>query len=556
MNKELSEIFKNISSYFKQRRIPFKPSAYQRASEAVFSLEEDVEDIYKKGGIKEFINIPGIGKNIALKIEEFIKRGKIEEYERIKKELPEGVFRMSKIEGIGIIKAENLYREIGIKDIKELRKAAKEGKISVLSGFGKKTEKKILEGTFLKKEKGSYLSESLQIAKKIKKELNLKEVEIAGSLRRRKEIVKDIVLVTSDKGAIERFTLKNVSRIISKGKTKFSVRLKEGINVDIRVANKESYPFALQYFTGSREHNISLRKIAISRGLKLNEYGLYKGKKKIACKNEKEIYSYLGLPFIPPELRENSGEFNNAIPKLITIDDIKGDLHIHSSWNGGKDKIIDIVRKAEEMGYQYLGISDHTEFLKVERGLSEKELLMQKKEIDKIKSKIKILHGCECNILDNGSLDMKDSLLRKMDYVIAGVHSSLRMKRKEMTERIIKAMENPFVDIISHPTGRLIKIRKGYDFDFEKILEVAKKTGTILEINSSPYRLDLKDSYIRRAKEKGVKMIINSDAHQKEKMDVMKFGVFQARRGWAEKKDIINSMPLQKMLKLLKRNND
>jgi len=324
--------------------------------------------------------------------------------------------------------------------------------------------------------------------------------------------------------------------------------MKQGYDMDIRVVPEKSYGSALQYFTGSKEHNIATRKIAIDKGFKLNEYGI---------KTEQEVYKKIGLPYIEPELRENRGELNNRLPKLINLKDIKGDLHVHSDWDGGNDSIEKLAEAAQKLNYQYLGISDHTKFLRIENGLDEKQLLSRNQEIKKLNKKFqvsgfKILTGCELNILADGSVDIDDKVLAQMDFVIAGVHSQLKMERKKMTERIIKAMKNPHIDIISHPTGRIINRRDEYLVDFDMILKTAKETNTILEINASPYRLDLKDIYIKKAKEAGVKMIINSDAHNAEQLVLMEYGVSQARRGWAEKKDIVNCWPVERFLKFMK----
>jgi len=342
--------------------------------------------------------------------------------------------------------------------------------------------------------------------------------------------------------------------------------MREGFDVDIRVVAKKSYGSALQYFTGSKEHNIALRRIAIEKGLKLNEYGLFKGKKMIAGRDEKGIYQALGLSLIEPEMRENQGEIElalrqaqgkpNGLPKIIGYKDIRGDLHCHTDWDGGANTILEMAQTAKEMGYEYIGIADHTKFLRIEHGLNEKQLESQRRETEKLNAKFKaqksnfrILQGCEANILNDGSIDIKDEALRKLDYVIAGIHSSFKMEKSKMTERMIKAMKNPNVDIISHPTGRILKRRDEYQIDFDKILRAARETGTILEINSSPGRLDLNDQNIRRAKEAGVKMIINTDSHHKDHARFMMFGIAQARRGWAEKKDIINTQSLEKLLK-------
>jgi len=559
----------------------FRIIAYKKAALALDSLSEDVEEIYLDKGIAGLEEISTIGKNLALKIEEYIKTGKIKEYEKLKKALPVDFTEMTRIEGMGARKAKILYQKLGIKSVKGLEKAAKAHKIAPLFGFGEKTEKNILQGIeFLKVDKGRVLLGFIMPAVKeiVSKLENLKEVKqisIAGSARRMKETIGDVdILVASDRPEkINDFfvSMRGIEKVWAKGPTKSSVHLKQGFDVDLRVVKEESFGSALQYFTGSKEHNVATRRLAISKGLKLNEYGVFRGKKQIAGKTEKEVYKAIGLEYIEPEMREDTGEIQLALggklPKLIGYKDIKGDLHCHSKpdeehhVNSGEKGIKELAKMAMELGYEYVGISDHTKFLKIDDGLDEKGLLKQHEIIKKINEKlknlpagrqVKILHGCECNVMADGSLDIKDEVLEKLDYVIAGVHSSMKMERKEMTERVIKAMENPNVDVISHPTGRLIGRRDEYQIDLEKILKIAKETGTILEINSSPYRLDLKDVYIKMAKRMGVKMIINTDSHEKTQMHFVEFGIAQARRGWAEKSDIVNTLPVEELLKHFK----
>jgi len=354
-------------------------------------------------------------------------------------------------------------------------------------------------------------------------------------------------------------SLPGVIKIWGKGTTKASVRTKEGFDMDVRVVPKRSYGAALQYFTGSKEHNIVTRKIAIDKGLKLSEYGLFRGSRMIASETEEDIYKALGMQWMPPEMRENQGEIEAAlkgkIPEIVGYDDIRGDLHTHSDWDGGANSITEMAKVAQTMGYEYIGISDHTKFLRIEYGLDEKKLEKRNKEIDKLNKKyrnFRILKGAETNILNDGSIDIKDEALKKLDYVIAGVHSTFKMEKTRMTERIINAMKNPNVDIISHPTGRILKRRDEYQIDFDKILRAAKEYHVILEINAWPERLDLNDQNIRRAKGEGVKMVINTDSHHKDHLRFMEFGIAQARRGWAEKEDIINCWPLEKLLKYFK----
>ncbi len=579
INQELAKIFYEIVNYLDMEGsvVPFKSIAFKKVAVNLEALSEDVKNIYNKGGLKALMGIPGVGRGIAFKIEEYLKTGKIKELIALKKKTPVDIEELLGVEGLGPKKIKILYQKLKIKNLRDLENAAKKHKIASLSGFGEKTEKNILEGIeFLKRSAGRFLlGHILPKVRKIMAGLaNLKETEFvseAGSFRRRKETIGDadiLVISSKPKAVIDYFvSLPGVVKIWGKGPTKASVRLEDGFDIDLRVLKKESFGSALQYFTGSKEHNIVLRKIAIKKGLKLSEYGLFRNSKMIAGETEKKIYEKLGLQWIPPEMRENQREIETAlagkIPKLVDYKDIKGDLHCHSHWGEGKEAGLQIIKRyaelAMERGYEYIGISDHTKFLAIEYGLDEKQLAEQKKYIDKLNQKLKIencklkiLCGCEANIMADGFIDISDNALAKLDYVIVGVHSQMKMPKAKMTERIIKAMENPNVDIIAHPTGRILQRREEYEIDFDKILKAAKETGTILEINASPYRLDLKDANIRKAKQMGVKMIINTDSHREEQMDFMEYGVSQARRGWAEKGDIINTQPLEKLLEFFK----
>jgi len=569
-NQEIAKIFYEIANYLDMDEVAFKPYAYRRAAMGLESTEEDIEEIYKRGGIKALKEIPGVGEGIAKGIEEYLKTGKIRFLEQYKKHIPINLGELISVEGMGPRKAKILYQKLDIRNLKDLEKAAKSHKIAPLFGFGEKSEKNILEGlAFLKKSKGRFLLGEIlpkvrEIREKLKSLKEVDKVDVAGSIRRRKETIGDVdflVISRSPAKVMDYFIkLPGVVKVWSKGNTKASVRTKEGFDMDIRVVPKKSYGSALQYFTGSKDHNIATRRIAISKGLKLSEYGLFEGKKMIASETEEEIYKILGLPLIDPELRENQGEIeaalNGKLPKIINYGDIRGDLHVHSDWDGGDNSINDLAEAAIKIGYEYLGISDHTKALHIEHGLDEKQLERRNSEIDKINTryelqntKFRVLKGCEANILKDGSIDIKDEALAKLDFVIAGIHSNMKMDRQKMTERMIKAMQNPNVDIISHPTGRILKKRDEYQIDFEAVLKAAKETGAILEISAWPERLDLNDQNIRRAKEAGVKMIINTDSHNKNQLHLMEFGIAQARRGWAEKEDIINCQPLEKLLK-------
>jgi DNA polymerase (family 10) len=568
-NQELANIFYEIAEFLEMEGVQFKPYAYQKAAITLETLEKDVTEIYKEGGKAALEKIPGVGKSIAEKIEEYLKTGKIKYYQDLKKKTPVKMEELTAVEGLGPKRVKVLHQKLGIRNLKDLEKAAKAHKIASLFGFDVKTEKNILEGIeFLKRSKGRFLlGEILPRVKEVQKKLkSLKEVEAvnpAGSVRRMKETIgdADFLVISKNPSKVMDFFVSQpeVVKIWGKGPTKSSLRVKEGFDMDIRVVPKRSYGSALQYFTGSKEHNIATRRIAMDKGLKLSEYGLFKGKKMIAGQTEEGIYKNLGMQWMPPEMRENQGEIEAALrgklPKIIGYDDIRGDLHCHSKWDGGANSIEEMVKAAKKLNYEYLGISDHTKFLRIEHGLDERKLAQQRKEIDKLNNRLKsfkILQGAETNILNDGSIDIKDEALKKLDYAIAGIHSAFKMEKTKMTERIIQAMKNPYIKIISHPTGRILKRRDEYQCDFDKILRAAKEFNVILEINSYPERLDLNDQNIRRAKEAGVKMVINTDSHHKDQLRFIELGIAQARRGWVEKKDIINVHPLEKLLKFFK----
>ncbi|MCL4400037.1 DNA polymerase/3'-5' exonuclease PolX [Patescibacteria group bacterium] len=577
-NNSLAEIFHEIAEYLDMDNIPFKPRAYEKAAEIIESLEGDISEIYKKGGLKSLEEIPGVGVSMAEKIEEFIKTGKIKYFEELKKKIPVDMSELRKVEGLGPQSIKKLYEKLRIKNVGELEKAVQKGKIRELEGFGKKSEEKILKSLeFLKKSSGRFLLGSVMpgiedITEHIKKLKGVGKVTIAGSIRRMKETVGDAdILVTSKKPEpiMNYFVnMPEVVKIISSGETKSAIKLKSGLNVDLRIVPEESYGAALNYFTGSKAHNIALREIAIKKGLKLNEYGLFKisgrGEKMVAGKTEQEIYKALGLDYIEPELRENTGEIELAreekLPKLIGYSDLKGDLQVQTEWTDGSDSIETMAREASKNGLEYIVITDHTKRLAMTHGLDEKTILKQMSEIDKVNKKLKssgikitVLKGSECDILKDGSLDLPDSVLSKLDVVGASVHSYFNLSREEQTERIKKAMQNKNVDIIFHPTGRVIQKREAYDVDMDELIKTAQKTGTVMEIDAYPERLDLKDEYIRKCVSAGVKMSIDSDAHSPAHFPYLKYGLAEARRGFAEKKDIVNAWPLEKMKTMLKK---
>ncbi len=569
-NAEIAEIFSEMADLLEMQGVQWKPRAYQNAARAV-EAAEDVEKIFKEGGKKALMDIPGIGESLAEKIIEYLKRGKIKEYDQLTKKLPSGVHDMMHIMGVGPKKAWRLHKELKIKSIAQLEQAAKAGKLRKLAGFGAKSEGDILKGIeTLKKGQGRMLlGRAWQLGQEIigqlKKLKEITKIEPAGSLRRMKETIGDIdvlVISTNPKKVMDTFTtLPNVERVLAKGMTKSSVLLREGIPADIRVLEPKSFGAALQYFTGNKEHNIAVRQIAIKKGYKLNEYGLFKGSRLIAGKTEEEIYKVLGLRVMPPEIRENLGEIQasktGTLPDLIPYDSIRGDLHTHTKWSDGTNTTEEMIQAAIRMGYDYIAITDHSTSEHVARGLDEKRLLKHVEEIRKLKKKyagkIVVLAGSEVSIMADGSLDYADKYLKELDWVVASVHSRFKQSSAEMTKRIVKAIENPYVCAIGHPTGRLINAREPYDVAFDRVFAAAKANNVALEINAYPERLDLKDTHIKAGVEKGVKFVIDTDAHNENHMKFITFGIAQARRGWAETKDVINTLPWKKFEKYIRR---
>ncbi len=569
-NQELARIFRHIALYLEMdNEIVFKIRAYENAANSLESLPDDIENIYKKGGIKALEDVQGVGKGIAEKIEEYLKTGKIKHYEEMKRKIPVDIDSLSAVEGLGPKKILILYKKLKIKNLNDLENSAQAGKIRKLAGFGTKTEENILKGVGFAKTSnerfpiGVVLPIALEIEKRLRFLPYVKHAIVAGSIRRRKETIGDadfLVVSNHPKKVMEYFVaMPEVARVYGKGETKSMIKLKNGLDVDLRVVPDRSLGAALNYFTGSKDHNVALRTIAIKKGMKLNEYGLFKGSKFTAGKDEEELYKALGLHYIDPEIRENTGEIvasrKNALPNLISYDDLQGDLQTQSKWTDGSNSIKEMAIAAKQKGLSYIAVTDHTKSLAMTGGLNEKKLAEQSKEIDKINNKlggITILKGAEVNIMKDGSLDIDNKTLAELDVVGAAVHSLFKMPQKEMTQRIINAIHNENVDILFHPTGRQIGKRPPYGLDIQKVIDIAKETGTILEIDASPDRLDLKDEHIRLAVKSGVKLCIDSDAHSTNHFRFLEFGIAQARRGWAEKKDIINAWPLNQMKKMLK----
>ncbi|MBI4010498.1 MAG: DNA polymerase/3'-5' exonuclease PolX [Candidatus Aenigmarchaeota archaeon] len=568
-NFEIAKILYNIALYLEMEEEQFKPRAYEKAAHSVEALSEECIEIYQKGGLKALMEIPGVGQSIAEKIEELIKTGKLKYYDQLRKRIPVDIEQLTAIEGVGPKTVKILYKKLKIKNVGDLEKAAKAGKIKKLSGFGEKSEQDILKGIeFFRRSKGRFILGFVlpmvrDIQNRLKQLPEVKQAIVAGSARRMKETIGDAdILVVSNKPqkVMDYFvSMPEVIDVIGKGETKSSVKLKIGLNVDVRVVSSNSFGAALQYFTGNIDHNVVLRGIAKDKGWKLNEYGIFKGSKQIAGNTEEDVYEKLGMQWMPPELRENTGELQAAIkdklPRLIDYDDLKGDLQVQTSWTDGSNSIKEMAEEAKKFGLEYIAITDHTKALAMTGGLDEKKLLQQMKEIEKINrqlSEITILAGAEVNILKDGRLDIDDKTLSQLDFVGASVHSLFNLPKEEQTKRIIKAIENENVDIIFHPTGRVIQQREPYEVDIDRIIQMAKDTETMLEINAYPNRLDLKDEHIKKAVQAGVKFCIDSDAHSKLHFRYLEFGIAQARRGWTEKKDVVNALSLKEFLKFVK----
>jgi len=569
-NPEVAKLLRMMAIYLEMKGVQFKPQAYERAAYSIEALDEDIEDFVKKKGKEGLKNLPGVGESIAEKIIEYLKTGEIKELEELKKEVPVDVETLTSIEGVGPKIVYKLYKALGIKTIEDLEKACLEHKIRRLPGFGEKSEEKILKGIQFYKQGGQrailgFIIPAVEELVNYLKESGLaKEVVPAGSYRRRKETIGDIdILAVSDKPEklMDYFVnFEGVEHVYAKGPTKTNVRLKIGLDADLRVVPEESFGAALAYFTGSKDHNIQMRELAIKKGFKLNEYGLFdKNEKRIAGRTEEEIYEKLGLEWIPPEMRENRGEIQLALehklPKLIEYGSIRGDLQVQTNWSDGQNSIEEMVEEAIKLGLEYICITDHTKSLAVAGGLDEKRLLKQIEEIDKLnkkyRGKITILKGAEVNINKDGSLDLSDEVLAKLDFVGVAVHSHFNLPRKEQTERIKKALSNPNVHCLFHPTGRIINKRPAYEVDIDEIIDFAKKNNKILEIDAYPDRLDLKDEHIKKCVEAGVKMVIDTDAHSVLHLQFLDLGIAQARRGWATRKDILNTLPLKEFLKSL-----
>ncbi len=568
MNQKLAEIFYEIADILEIKKVNWKPQAYRKAARSIENLGEDVKEIYESKGEKGLEEIPGVGEAIVKKIVEYIKTGKVHHLEELKKTIPKGVVEMMSVPGIGAKKAVKLYDELGISSVKELEVAAKKHKIAGLESFKEKSEENIVEGIEFMKKRGKriLLGMALPIARKIVSELKkregVKEAIAGGSLRRMEETIGDIdiLVVSSDYKVVDFFTkMPIVKKVLAKGDTKSSIITKDDIQIDLRIVKPGAFGSALQYFTGNKDHNIKLRDIAIKKGLKLSEYGLFNGKKQIAGRIEEEIYHKLGMQYMEPELRTETGEIEAALrkklPKIVGYNEIIGDLHVHTKLSDGKNTIEEMVIAAKKLGYEYIAITDHGG--KAISHADEKELVRQVREIEKINeesdSNMEVLKGVEVDVGADGKLSINDSTLEKMDVVIASVHSGFKFPETKQTSRLLKAMDNPYVNILGHPNARLIQTREPIKLDLEKIYEKARERNIALEINSAINRIDLNFSQARDALEYGCKFALGTDAHTTEQLNHMELGIGTARRGWLRKQDVINAQSLNKLKKWLKR---
>ena len=571
-NKRLAEIFNAIADMMEieeEKRI-FEIKAYRKAALSIESMSEDISHIYKSSGIEGLMEIDGVGTGIAKKIKEYEETGKVSKYEEYKKRFPFDILALISVQGIGPKTAYLLYKNLGVKTLDDLKKAVSKHKIQKMEGLGEKTEKKIAEGLNVlerisgRMSLGFALPYAEHISKLIMDSGLAGKACIAGSTRRMKDTIGDLdILVTSEHPEkIMEFISKmdETEEVIARGDTKITIRLDSGINCDIRVIEKTSFGSGLQYFTGSKAHNIKVRKIAIKKGYKLNEYGLFKGSKLVAGENEDEVYQKLGLEWMEPEMREDRGEVElaaeNKLPKIIQEKDILGDLHVHTNYSDGNEKMEDMVIEAIRLGRRYIGFTDHSESEHIANGMDRKKFEKYSEDIDKLndkyKGRITLLKSSETDILADGSLDWDNDILEEMDYVLASVHTGLGMSKDEMTERIIRSMENGEVDILGHPTDRLINRRPPINMDLEMVFEAAGKYDVALEINSSPERLDLNDENVLLAKRYGVKFAINTDSHMKSHLKFVRYGIGIAKRGWLGSGDVINSRPLDRLKRIFR----
>lgn len=568
-NQDIAQVFRQIATILELKGDnPFRIRAYKRAAQNIEGLSENLKNLVDKDSLQD---IAGIGKDLAEKIKEIVKTGKLKFHRELKKSIPQGLMEMLQIPGLGPKTVKLIYDKLKICDIKSLEKAAKAGKLEKLPGVKEKTEENILKGIELMRggRERMPLYQALEVAKKfiepLKKLKEVQRIEVAGSARRKKETVKDIdILVISSKSSKIMNTFINIpdiKEVIVQGPTKSSVLSRQNIQVDLRVVKKDSFGAALMYFTGSKNFNITLRQYAVRKNYKINEYGVFKAgklEKKVAGKTEKEIFDLFKMQFVPAALREDRGEFElalkHALPKIIEPSMVKGDLHVHSNYSDGAHSLDELAKTAADKKYQYLAVCDHSQSLRVAGGLDKKELFRKIDEIKKINKKysnFKLLAGAEVDILSNGSLDYPNEVLKELDIVVAAIHTGFKQHKKQLTFRIMKAIKNKHVHIIAHPTGRLFGVRNSYELDFDQILSACRDYNVAMEVNAYHQRLDLDDIHCKKAKEIGVKLSLGTDAHRLWHFDLMDLGVWVAQRGWLEAKDVLNTFDSAELLKWL-----
>ncbi len=560
----------------------FRIQAYRNAARTIESLSQPVAQLLDQGKDLKKLKLPGIGKNMSEHIEEIVKTGSLTSLQNLRKEIPATLDELLEIEGLGPKRTKQLFKKLGISSIKKLEQAIDSGKVEALPGFGKKSAEKIrlaLQNS-AKHPKRFKLMDADQLVRPLieylRKADNIEQLEVAGSYRRRMETVGDIdILAASDnaKAIMQRFqTYPEVERVLAAGTTRGTVILRSGLQVDLRILPRRSYGAALHYFTGSKAHNIAVRTLGVERGLRISEYGIFrvpKGKKaektgveegeRIGGVNEEDVFQAVDMDWVPPELREDRGEIQAAqkhqLPNLIVLDDTRGDLHLHSKWTDGNSTIVEMVRACKERDYQYCAITDHSKAVQVAGGLSAEDFKRQFDEIEEARAKVRgitVFTGCEVDILPDGSLDLPDDVLERLDVVVAAVHFKMDMNQSEMTQRVLKALAHPTITILAHPTGRLINEREPLAIDLEQIFQAAKEHDVAVELNAQPDRLDLNDPHLLRAREIGVKVAINTDAHNTEQLHFMRYGIDQARRGWLEKRHVLNAMTQPQLEKWFK----
>lgn len=572
-NREIADIFEKVATLLEIKgESVHRILAYRRAGETIRELPRDLRAVAAEGTLTE---LPHIGDTLAEKINEMLDTDKLKFYEKLAAEIPAGLVDMVSINGVGPKKAKLFWKELNITTVVELEAAAKAGKLRDLPNMGEKSEKKIIEGIeSLKRQTGrAPLGVALPAAQAILDHLltlpGAIEGAVAGSIRRGRPTIGDVdLLVASDDAApiMDTFvTMEQVARVLGHGPTKSSVELHNGLQVDLRILEKARWGTALNYFTGSQAHNIRMRELALKQGLSLNEHAfspvdkqgnIIENAPKILCATEEQVYATLGLPWIAPELREDSGEIEaaqeNRLPNLITLADIQSDLHMHTTWSDGQLSIREMAEAARARGHKYIVITDHSQYSAIANGLSIERILQQQEEVRKVDADMspgfRVFHGVEMDIRTDGTLDYPDEVLEKLDFVIASLHFSLRQERAVITQRLLNAIRNPHVDLIGHPRGQYIPDREPADLDMDTVFAAAKQHGTALEINANPRRLDLEAQYARRAVEMGIPICINTDAHSAEQMDLLHFGVLTARRGWVTAESVINTWPVEKFI--------